>query len=244
MSLPHLFLGVLLGLATGAAQLAAQNDPAVASQSMRAFMESPLAMQYYKTGGAAYVKNSGDQVLYAKLSYDYPDFAEATLTDANGVVYSTLARYNRQTRKIEALLNGRLFAIKESDVPEAIIGERSYRSALLITKSGWEPSYLEVQAVSDDGTRLAAKKFLIYQSSNQTQNRGIVTPGGTEAYKLDSVTYLIGFREVPFEVPRKSKLLVTYLDACEGRALQASGRFKHSDDEFMRSFIGLVSGCE
>ncbi len=224
--------------------LSAQSNTGQASPSLRAFMESPMAMQYYKAGGAAYVKNNGDQELYARLSYDYPDFAEATFTDANGVTYSTLARYNRETCKIEALLNGRLFAIKESDIPEAVIGARTYRAALLITKTAREPCYLEVQAVSDDGSRLAAKKFLIYQSSNQTQNRGIVTPAGTEAYKLDSVTYLIGFRELPFEVPRKSRVLVTYLDACEGRALKASGRFKRRDDDFMRTFIGLTGGCE
>ncbi len=234
-------LSFILSLAFGVS-LSAQSEPT--RVDLRQFVNGTDAIAGLKSGRVSYITNPNDPTLFEELSYDYPNFAEGTFTDVQGNAYSTLARYNRETFKIEVILDGALFAINESDIPRAIIGERSYVRALLIGKSSKEFCYLEVQARSEDGSRMAAKKFLVYQASNPTQNRGIVTPARTQAYKLDSVTYLLGFRQLPFEVPRSSKQLISYLDACEGRALKASGRFKHKDDAFMRTFLDLVSGCE
>lgn len=219
-------------------------QPKAAPQALKAFMQSPMNIEYTKRGGASYIPTSTDNELFTNLSYDYPDFADASLMDDKGNSYGSPARYNRVTKKIEILYAGKISAVKESELPNVSIGRHQYRAIVVLTKAGQEAIYVEIQAQTPDGGRAAGKIFQVYQASNVSQDRGIITPGGGEKFKIDSSSYLLGFRPLPFEVPKRAKSLVSDLSVCEREALEASGKYRNNTDEFMQEFIKRAAACE
>ena len=218
-----------------------------ATQSMRAFMENPIAMDYYRKGGATYVANRGDDRLFSQLSYDYYDLANAVLTDTHGNTYESLARYNRVTLKVEIFDQDRkgLFAIKETELPYVTIGDRRYQAVVFLDQKGKRVGYVELQATTPDSTRTVGKLFQIYQASNVTADRGIVNSGGGPKFKIDSTSYLIGFKPYPIAVPRRAKHLVGDLaTACQRMALDKAGKYRRNEDAFWQQFIAYVAKCE
>lgn len=213
--------------------------------SLNEFLRSTTSVTGLQAGGAVYVKTPGDPDARQKLVYDYPEFEEANaLAVAGELNYNMMARYNRETATIEALIDGKLLALKAQDFLEVKIGDRIYRPLDQLSKGVVTHDFAELQSASADEVHLVVKRFQVYQASNSTENRGIVTPAGGEKYKIDSTSYLIGFRPVPIEVPRRAKLLIGDLNVCQAKALDQAGKFRRNEDAFMMTFIGLVEKCQ